>query len=335
LHSIAPELVGRQFIYFLVGFVFFFLMQTINLKRLTEQARPLYVLLMLVLLGMLLFGITTRSTTRWINLPLGFKMQPSQLVTLVVGLLLANQWPAWQLNRWRDLASFALAIGLPVMLVFLQPDLGTSLVILISLSSTLLLSSINKKKVIIIGFIGVFAVLFTWFFLLKPYQRVRITGFGGESASNQASSYNARQALIAVGSGGMYGRGLGAGVQSHLRFLPERQTDFVFASIAEEWGFVGSVLIVLLYFGLVVYLLFECMSVEKAENKVFLLVLASNLFLQVLINIGMNIGLAPVTGLTLPLVSYGGSSVISFLLYMGLAYRLVSKRNARSTLEIK
>jgi rod shape determining protein RodA len=145
------------------------------------------------------------------------------------------------------------------------------------------------------------------------------------SSKESSSAYNARQALIAVGSGRIFGRGIGQGVQSHLRFLPERQTDFIFASFAEEWGFIGAVFLLLLYFILLNFILYLAYRIEDFRQKLYLLVVFTMFLVQIFINIGMNMAILPITGITLPFLSYGGSSVISLFFALGVAASIADK----------
>lgn len=336
LSSIAPDLMPRQFVYFVVGYLSFFLISKIRLRQLFNLSNVLYASSLLVLILLLILGISTRATVRWINLPMGFKVQPSQFIPLVVSLFLANKLKGFKIETWKGLIKFSFYILLPTILVFLQPDFGTSIVIAFSLFSTLSFSKIRAKQLLTLFGVAGFILVFAWLFILKPYQKARITGFlTNRGEVDQNSSYNARQSLIAVGSGQMFGRGLGSGVQSHLRFLPERQTDFIFASIAEEWGFIGSIIIISLYFLLLSVLLYAAYRADDPRHQLILFVLFINLFLQIVINIGMNMGLLPITGLTLPLLSYGGSSILSFMIFLGLAFNVISLHKPKVSLTIK
>jgi rod shape determining protein RodA len=172
-----------------------------------------------------------------------------------------------------------------------------------------------------------------WFLVFKDYQKNRLLGFLNLhqasadlqiTAQETSSAYNARQALIAVGSGQFWGRGIGQGVQSHLRFLPERQTDFIFASFAEEWGFVGAIFLLLMYFLLLFFLLYLAYKVDDFGQKLYLLVLFAMFLVQIFINIGMNLAILPITGITLPFLSYGGSSVISLFFALSIAQSIAS-----------
>jgi len=158
--------------------------------------------------------------------------------------------------------------------------------------------------------------------VFEPYQKNRITSFLGDSSEMTAANYNAQQSLIAVGSGQLMGRGLGHGVQSHLRFLPERQTDFIYASMAEELGFIGSSLVVLMYSALSLFCLYVAIRTENKAGMYFSIAAAAAIAFQSGVNMGMNMGILPITGITLPLLSYGGSSILATCLLLGIVQSL-------------
>jgi len=173
-----------------------------------------------------------------------------------------------------------------------------------------------------------------WSLVLKPYQKQRITSFIKPSEDTRGASYNANQAMISVGSGQFFGRGLGEGSQSHLRFLPERQTDFIFASIAEEFGFIGSTLIIFLYLILVLFLLRMALTAREKSVILFIFITITVITLQTFVNIGMNMGLLPITGITLPLLSYGGSSILTLSGTLGIIQSALLGQKKELTLDI-
>ncbi len=336
LYSIAPELVFRQFFYFLMGFGLFFVMRFLNFNHLEKPSIIAYWLLNLVLLLLLVIGQTTRATVRWIDLFAGFKIQPSQFAGLITALYLAFIIPKIEIKTLLGLSKLIAIIALPVFLIFLQPDFSTSLVLALSLSMIFFLIPIKFKQMLAGSVAAVILLIVAWNSLLQPYQKNRVISFFSIQEEQSAdANYNARQALIAVGSGQLFGRGLGFGVQSHLKFLPERQTDFIFASIAEEWGFIGSMVLVSLLFALLLVLWQYAVSMKNKSHQLFTLIIMMNLFLHVLINIGMNLGLLPITGLTLPLISYGGSSIIAFMIALGIAFNLIEQQKPQLKLRLK
>jgi rod shape determining protein RodA len=321
LRSIAPDLVGRQLLFFIIGFVAFYVISFINSTVLKKIASAAHWSLNIILLGLLVVGDTTRGMAGWINLFGGFKIQPSQFAILTTTWFIIAQLSNLKLRSWSGFFKLIGIITLPGLLIFLEPDFGASLVYFVSLGSILFFLNIKFKYLLSLGAILAASLAVIWLFVLQPYQKLRLTSFtDGYNNQENSATYNAQQALIAVGSGQLYGRGLGFGVQSHLKFLPERQTDFIFASIAEEWGFFGSLILVSLYFVLIAILFVQALSIKNIEIQIFVLVVAAMLFVQAGINIGMNLGLLPITGITLPLVSYGGSSILSFLLSLGIVF---------------
>lgn len=335
LKSISPDVVTRQFWFFCLGWLVSWIILRLPHTLLVRSAVWLYWLLVLVLFILLLTGSATRGTVGWFELVGGLKIQPSQFAVPLVAWYLAYTAQTGRLAFWHT----AWRVALPGILIALEPDFGTATVYFVSLSVFFWQYHFSLKHVL-----GVMAALVAvgsifWFFIFKPYQRDRLVSFlfptrivqvGVESSAQ----YNARQALIAVGSGRITGQGLGEGVQSHLRFLPERQTDFIFASLAEEIGLVGSVAVVVCYgilIGVLIKLGFE--RYDQFELG-YLLSIAVFLFIQTAINIGMNIGIVPITGITLPLLSYGGSSILAFCVSLGLVMNQIRNLKPKVVLKI-
>lgn len=222
---------------------------------------------------------------------------------------------------------------LPTYLVYVQPDLGTALVIssiwVIQIFVAGLSSWLIALAVLLLGVLGRYLPRF-----LADYQLKRLETFLNPGSDPLGSGYNVIQSIIAIGSGGLFGKGLGHGTQSHLRFLPERHTDFIFASLSEELGLLGS-LTILVLLGSLMYRLLTALTVStSAENRSILAGVLGYLTFQTFVNIGMNLGIAPVTGVTLPLISYGGSSVITTALTLGLAASIIREDHARPLIEI-
>lgn len=314
--SSSLELALQQALFLLFGFAIYFLISQTDYRDFTHLVNPLYIVIILLLIINLILGFETRGAIRWI--PLGFvNIQPSELAKPILLLYLAYYWanklPSW----WNILKSilFALPIG---FLVFRQPDLGTALTIFAVWVGVLLATKISLKKLIIMFLIGLLSVPLFWF-TLQDFQKQRIANFLSPGSDPLGMGYNLIQSTIAVGSGNLFGRGLGHGTQSRLQFLPEYRTDFIFAAVSEEMGFLGSLIIICLYLFLINY----CLWIG-AKSKFYLGYLIGAgvsimIAFQVILNIGMNIGVLPIAGITLPLVSYGGSSVIATMIILGLA----------------
>ncbi len=227
-----------------------------------------------------------------------------------------------QINSWKNIILTFLYAFLPAALIVLEPDLGSAIIVVGIWLGILLVSPIKKRFVLslAIGLVVLSGV--GWQFVLKDYQKTRIEVFVNPSLDPHGRGYNVRQAIIAVGSGRLLGRGLGQGLQSQLKFLPERQTDFVFASASEEIGFLGCFAIVVLY----TFLFFRILRIARqAKDDLAMYIVSGVLFMlfgQTVINIGMNIGLLPVTGIPLPFLSYGGNSVIVVLVSLGIVQNI-------------
>jgi rod shape determining protein RodA len=252
------------------------------------------------------------------------------------GLLLSWLISQRPITTLRQLAQFSVLAGLPAVLIFLEPELGTTIVYVIAVGSVFLLGK-TRLSYILLSIVFIVTTSFVgWNFLLHPYQKARITSFfGGSQQTANGTSYNAQQALIAVGSGEVYGRGIGQGVQSHLRFLPERQTDFVFASFAEEMGLLGALPVVLFYAGLVFFILFVGIKSESLTAQYFCFMTATMIAVQSGINIGMNMGLLPITGITLPFFSYGGSSILALCFQIGCVQSILLQYRKHRNLNIQ
>lgn len=335
LRSIVPELLYKQTISFALAFIVFLIAWKLPFELHLKIAKWSYLLLNLLLLFLLIYGSITRGISAWIVLPFGFKFQPSQLAVPVVALYLSSFFNKEKKFTWFLLLQTLAIIALPASLILLEPDFGTVLVFMASMSVFLFFNRLSLKQFLVLLLVGFLGLLLLWFLVFKDYQKNRLLGFlhlqknnvatMNESTQESSSAYNARQALIAVGNGRIFGRGIGQGVQSHLRFLPERQTDFIFASFTEEWGFVGGFFLLSLYFVLLFFLLYLAHGIEDFQKRIYLLALFMMFLVQIFINVGMNMAILPITGITLPLLSYGGSSVISLFFALGVAASIASK----------
>jgi len=325
IYSSSKELAIQQFIYTSIGLIFFFFISQLDLFSIKKFIFPLFFSTALLLVIVLIVGIETRGSIRWI--PLGFfNIQPSEFAKVVLILFLAQFWtknnPSW-INIFKSI----LWISPILFLIFKQPDLGSTLTLVAIWIGMLFASQIAFKKIIVLILIAFLIIPGSWFFL-HNYQKQRIIGFLNPGSDPLGRGYNLIQSTISVGSGQLWGRGLGRGTQSRLQFLPEFRTDFIFASIAEELGFLGTVMILALY----LYLLTFCLLIayRSFDRFNFLTVIGvfSMILFQMFVNIGMNLGILPITGITLPLISYGGSSLIVTLMCLGLV-SLIAKGKKR------
>lgn len=317
--------VGRQFVYALIGISLMFAVARIDYSRYRELKVGIYAAMITSIVVVLAFGAAARGSRRWIELPY-FQFQPSELAKLLLAVSLA----AFVIDRLRRGSDGRqtlrlLAVGLtPAGLVFLQPDLGTALVLGVITIVILFLAGVRWTHFAAI--FGVGAILATTVLvalpavgvpLLKDYQTERLTSFLNPSDDPRDSSYQTRQSQIAIGAGGKTGRGDQA-TQTELRFLPERHTDFVFAVIGERYGFLGAAFVLSLY-ALLVWRALRLLTLSKNLYGTLIAgAIAAMLMFQVVVNVGMNLGIMPVTGITLPLMSYGGSSVLVTFMAIGL-----------------
>ncbi len=327
----------KQLIWMSVGVVVMFLAVIPDYRTVGRYAYILYAISLVLLVLVMLVGKTGMGAQRW--LPLGpFAFQPSELAKLSITLALARYFaedPKRDGYGLRDLAIPGIMVLVPVMLVLKQPDLGTALVLFLTAFLIVLLAGMRLRSVAVVLVAGLTIASLVLFVppvrekiwgSLKPYQQNRIRAFIDPSSDRLGSGYHANQSKIAVGSGQITGRGFRKGTQSQMSFLPERHTDFIFAVIAEEGGLLGAGSLVLLYLML---LLLGVDAARNAKDRLGVLMaggIVAMLSLYVFINIGMAVGIAPVVGVPLPLVSYGGTSVITTFLALGLLVNIQMRR---------
>ena len=322
LRSIAPFIFPQYYVYILVGFLLMLLFSQIDYEIVELFRGHLYFLSILFLISPLIIGQVTRGAVRWI--PLGsFTIQPAEIVRPFLIVFYASFLSVANINI-RKLIKALFLLFIPVVLILVQPSLGVAILTLISFLGVILASNINKKYIAM----GIFAVILSlpliWQ-ILAPYQKARMTTFMNPEADPLGAGYNSLQSMISVGSGKIYGYGLGKGVQTQLQFLPEQHTDFIFASVAEELGFIGSVTILLFSFFILWRLTVFMEMSESPAARSFIMGVFLVLLVQMIINIGMNLGLLPITGLPLPLVSAGGSSFIATMISIGIAMGAVRR----------
>lgn len=309
----------QQMLFAGIGLVGMVLLARMDYRILTKFSGILYLLTIVMLVITKYFGSTRLGATRWISLGL-FQFQPSEIAKVFIVIIMAKFFAdnVEQMHRPQIFAKSVVYIGIPTVLVALQPDLGTALTFVIIWGVMLLVSNIRKRYVAGVVGLGVISMPVIYKFFLKDYQKHRILTFLNPVADPTGTGWNVAQAKIAIGSGQFWGRGLGHGPQSQLNFVPFKHTDFIFAALAEEMGFVGAFAVILL-FGAILY---RALRIAMTARDYFGMFLATGifavLFFHVLINIGMNLGIMPVTGIPLPLVSSGGTSVVITLLCIGI-----------------
>jgi len=321
------SLLYKQVGFFVAGLILVFSFAYFDYRLLGTISWIFYIFSILLLIGVLFFGVTIKGTTGWYRL-FGLGFQPVEVVKLSVLLVLARYLAGSNyrsLSFGRIVVSFLIVL-LPVLLVMLQPDLGSALVLLFSWLMLVWFSGIPRKFLFSLVVILLLVSVVSWFFVLADYQKERVMTFADPERDPLGDGYNVRQSIIAIGSGQMFGRGLGLGTQSQLHFLPETEADFIFASLSEELGFVGSGLVIVLYFMLFWRIKKITSRLRDNYSSLLILGIASIFFVQICINIGMSLGLLPVTGLPLPFISSGGSFLIISFVFVGII-QSISLRN--------
>ena len=323
---------SRQIIWILVALIIFFIASTIDWRflRRTNAVVILYVASFLVLSALFIFSTAIKGAQSWFSLGL-FAVQPVDLVKLILVITLAKYFS----RRHIEIANYRHIVvsGLYALILFavvaLQPDFGSAIIIFLIWFGMVLVSGISLKHLAVVLGGGVVAFGILWFFIFAPYQKERILTFIDPTRDIRGSGYNAFQSMIAVGSGGLTGKGVGYGTQSRLEFLPEYETDFIFAAFAEEWGFVGSVLL-FTFLGVVIWRIIAISARGSTNFETFFGIgVAVIIMAHFIVNVGMNIGILPVTGVTLPFMSYGGSHLVTEFLALGMVMGM--RRYARPT----
>jgi rod shape determining protein RodA len=308
----------KQLVWYFAGTVIMLMCANINYNNFFAVANWLYAFAIFLLVIVLLFGHTSLGAQRWIKIG-GFQFQPSEFMKIVVPLALIRAILVMQKEAftWKNLAKAGLIIVVPFFLILKQPDLGSAIMLLPVVLAILFIGNIPVKKIALILFVGTMAMPASYF-MLKDYQKERLHVFVNPQIDPLGAGYNVIQSQIAVGSGQFLGKGWMQGTQSQLNFIPIKYTDFIYSVITEEFGFVGGFVIILIYFILIMEGLKIVKLCRYAGGKMLAAALTVIIFAQFAINIAMTMGLMPVTGITLPLLSYGGSSVLSTMIAIGI-----------------
>jgi rod shape determining protein RodA len=311
----------KQSLWVGIALVVFFILAGIDAQIFKNTRTLVWMFLggIALLLVVFVLGHTAKGATSWLSLG-GFSLQPADPMKLILILVLAK----YLSRRHIEIANIkhifitGAYFFLPFMLVFLQPDLGSALIFGAIWLGIMLVSGISKKHLGVLFSVALISFAALWIFVLKPYQKARIENFVNPMADIRKTGYNVYQSVIAVGSGQLLGKGVGYGTQSRLNFLPEYKTDFIFAAFAEEWGFVGA-MIVLVCFGVVIWRILMIGKFGSSNFEILYTLGVAIFFMShMIINIGMNIGVMPVTGIALPFMSYGGSHLITEFACLGI-----------------
>ena len=312
---------------FILGLIIFFLVIFFDLRLIFGYAYVIFFLSIISLVIIPFFGIESNGATRWINIA-GISLQPSEFVKYTLILDLSKYFHSINNDSSfiKTLIIPLIITIVPVMLVITQPDLGTALIILLGGISLFWISGLNYKYFIV----GVFSILCSlpvlWQYL-KDYQKDRVLTFFNPERDPLGNGYHIMQSKIALGSGGIFGKGYMGGTQSHLNFLPEMQTDFIFTMLGEEFGFIGTLLLLLMYAALIMISIRLALKSRSLFSKYLSLGVCNVFFIYVFVNIGMVTGLLPVVGVPLPFISYGGSSMLAVMFGFGLLMNCYINRN--------
>ncbi len=312
---------------FILGLIIFFLVIFFDLRLIFGYAYVIFFLSIISLVIIPFFGIESNGATRWINIA-GISLQPSEFVKYTLILALAKYFHSINNDSSfiKTLIIPLIITIVPVLLVIIQPDLGTALIILLGGISLFWISGLNYKYFIV----GVFSILCSlpvlWQYL-KDYQKDRVLTFFNPERDPLGNGYHIMQSKIALGSGGIFGKGYMEGTQSHLNFLPEMQTDFIFTMLGEEFGFIGTLLLLLMYAALIMISIRLALKSRSLFSKYLSLGVCNVFFIYVFVNIGMVTGLLPVVGVPLPFISYGGSSMLAVMFGFGLLMNCYINRN--------
>ncbi|OGQ86137.1 MAG: rod shape-determining protein RodA [Deltaproteobacteria bacterium RIFOXYD12_FULL_56_24] len=326
--NVGVPLYLKELTYYLIGAAIILLFISVDYRVLLTLNYPLYIAMILLLLFALVFGKTIGGAQRWINLGF-FRLQPSEPAKLILVITLASYYYRKDTGKGfglLDLAIPALLTGLPFLLIAKQPDLGTGLLLVFVFASMTMFIKLRRSTLATLLCGGLSSIPIAWKFFLKPYQRQRVETFLNPENDPLGTGYHIIQSKIAVGSGLIFGKGYTQGTQGQLDFLPERHTDFAFSVWAEEWGFFGSFILLICYFFMILWGLNIAISARDKFGVLLAFGVVSLIFWQAFINLAMVMGLLPVVGVPMPLISFGGSSLITNLAGLGLLMNIRMRR---------
>ena len=315
----------KQVYWILGGVTLMFVVSFLNYQALLERVPLLYLISIASLVAVEVFGKKYLGARRWVQIG-SFHFQPSEWVKLVLILAVAKYFAdARSECTTQDIVKAGALVGVPMLMVLVQPDLGTALTYAPIAIMGLFLGGMKARQAVVILAIAALLTPVAWH-VLKPYQRDRLTSFMQPEADAQGRGYQVIQSLVAVGSGGIFGKGTAQGSQTQGQFLPVPHTDFIFAAFAEEHGFIGAIALLMLYFIVLMRLIQNAQTAPDRAGAFVVMGVVAVLAFHVLINVGMAVGFMPVTGIPLPLMSYGGSSVLFMFLALGIVMNIRMRR---------
>ncbi len=318
---------SKQVVWSVIGIICFVAILLYGYDRIMKLSYLIYIANILLLILVFVIGATRYGSQRWIQVG-GLVLQPSEFAKITI-IITLSKYLSMNLQNYRSIWFLLKAMILtffPMVLILRQPDLGTSLVFIPIFFTMVFVAGTPLKHLLLLIGTGITAVPFFWFFLLKDYQKNRIRVFWDPNLDPAGLGYQAIQSKIAVGSGGLFGKGWLHGTQNQLNFLPKRYTDFIFSVIGEEWGFLGVSFVLLLYFLLIIIGIYIASKSKDSFGKLLACGISVMILAHVIINVGMTIGIMPITGLPLLFLSYGGSSMLTAIISVALLESIWVKR---------
>lgn len=330
IYSVSFEAGGlnnfkRQIIFAVIALCAFWIVSRINYGTWENYAETIYLFGLFLMVLVLFIGETKHGAEGWFGFAT-FTLQPVEFMKVGVILIVAKYLSRLRMDdkRPRHIMVTGIYVLFPIILALRQPDFGSAAVLATIWFLMVLIRGIKKRHAISLAVFAVFTLAIGWFWFLQPFQQARITSFFNPENDPSGSGYHVLQSMTAIGSGGLYGKGLGYGSQSQLHFLPEAHTDFIYGVIAEELGLVGVMILMGGFF--ILFLRIYKIAVQSVDNfgRLIIVGVMAFFFIQLLVNAGMNVGMVPVTGLPLPFVSYGGSALVTELFLLGVVFNVYS-----------
>lgn len=322
----AFDKLENKSVHTVLGFALVWILASSRPQFLANFAPPMYVIGVILLICVALFGIRVNGSTRWLNLGIT-RIQPSEIMKIALPMMLAWYFQKYELSlNWRHFIVAIVLIGIPSFLILVQPDLGTALMIMASGFFVLFFAGISWRVLFAAAGSLVAVLPIMWLYVMKDYQKTRVLTLLDPTQDPLGDGYHIIQSTIAIGSGGIFGKGWLNGTQTHLDYIPERTTDFIFAVFSEEFGLVGNLLLLSVYLMILGRGLMIAANASTLYGRLLASALTMTLFCYIFVNMGMVSGILPVVGVPLPLVSYGGTSTLSIMIIIGLLMGIGNQR---------
>ena len=323
------SVVIRQAVYLLISFVIMIFVAQFSPRILMQWSKWFYLISVVLLLAVLLLGIQSKGAQRWIQLP-WLRFQPSEIIKLVMPIVMSSYLAKRSLPpSLKHVVISLIIICIPVFLIAKQPDLGTSLLVGCSGLFVLFLAGLRRRIIFSAICLAVPSIFILWHYFMHSYQKQRVLTFLNPGSDPWGSGWNIIQSTIAIGSGGLYGKGWMQGTQSHLNYLPESHTDFILAVLAEEFGLFGCLIVIILYALIVIRGLFIAFNAQTLFERLLAGSITLTFFVYIFVNIGMVSGILPVVGVPLPMFSRGGTSMVTIMVGFGILMSVHTDRNFR------